>query len=53
VTANLGMYIDASLLRHERRDAKHMDFLPIQFVLVHHRVIRPEELADVDSIFRT
>jgi hypothetical protein len=46
-------YIDASLLRHERRDAKHIDFLPIQFVLVHPRVIRPGELADVDSIFRT
>jgi len=44
-------YIDASLLRPELRDARHKDFLPIQFVLVHPRIIQPEELADVDSIF--
>ncbi len=45
-------YIDASLLRPEVRDARHVDFLPIQFVLANSRVIQPDELADVDSIFR-
>lgn len=44
-------YIDLSLLRPEILDALHKDFLPIQFVLVHNRIIQPEELADIDSIF--
>ena len=45
-------YIDASLIRPEVRDPRHVDVLPIQFVLAHSQVIQPDELADVESIFR-
>jgi hypothetical protein len=44
-------YIDASLLELEVTDARHVNFLPIQFVLLHNRVIQPHELEDIDSIF--
>lgn len=46
-------YPDASLLRPEIRDERHTKFLPIQFILALDRVIQPNELADVDSIFQT
>jgi len=45
-------YINASLLQPEVRDNRHKDFMPIQFILLHARVIQPDELQNVDSILR-
>jgi len=44
-------YIDASLLRTEVRDKRHIDFLPIQLILQYAIVVDPNELKDFLNSF--